>query len=80
MGRRGQGEMEFSKVSSDAVPALTGRRCVGTVMRRLILSASRVVPQELSFLSLFPFGGTGIFYLQRSYVMTKKLPGKRWQA
>ena len=58
--------MEYSKVSSDAVPALTGRRCVGTVTERPEFPASRVVPQKVSFLSLFPIGNRGFLY-ERSF-------------
>ena len=49
MGRRGQGEMANAKVSSDAMPALTGRRCVGTVIEAAVFSANKVVPQKCIF-------------------------------
>ena len=58
--------MEFSKVSSDAMPALTGRRCVGTVTERSDFPANKVVPQKFVFLSLFPQGNKD-FFVERSF-------------
>ena len=53
--------MAFAKVSSDALPALTGRRCVGTVQSGRILSGKQGGTAELVFLSLFPYGGARTF-------------------
>ena len=45
--------MEFSKVSSDAMPALTGRRCVGTVIEAVVFYGKQGGNAEMYFLSLF---------------------------
>ena len=63
MGRRGQGEMAEARVSSDAMPALTGSRCVGTGQSGRSFPANKVVPQKSYFLSLFPQGNEDIFLL-----------------
>ncbi len=72
--------MEQSKVSSDAMPALTGRRCVGTVAERSAFAGKQGGTAEFVFLSLFPQGNKDFFIPERSIVMRKKLPGKRWRA
>ena len=76
MGRRGQGEMERSKVSSDAMPALTGRRCVGTVQRWSFYTANKVVPQNVLILSLFPYGNKDFFISERSKLYDQEITGK----
>ena len=67
MGRRGQGERESSSVSSDAMPALTGRRRVGAVMRRSEYSGKQGGTAEIAFLSLLPcMGEQGFFIFERT--------------
>ena len=68
--------MAQAKVSSDALPALTGRRCVGTVMRRSDFSGKQGGTAEIDFLSLFPIGGTGIFYFQKEYAYAEETTGQ----
>ena len=63
MGRRGQGEMAKAKVSSDAMPALTGRRCVGTVIEVAGFSGKQGGTAESVFSVLVPLGEQGLFYL-----------------
>ena len=67
--------MDLSKVSSDAMPALTGRRCVGTVTEWPDLPANKVVPQKVYFLSLFPSGNKG-FFVERSFQNDQETSGK----
>ena len=64
MGRRGQGEMGLPRVSSDALPALTGRRCVGTVTERPHLRQAGWYRRNV-FSVLVPLGEQGLFYLRR---------------
>ena len=49
--------MPEGRVSSDAMPALTGSRCAG-----IEYPANKVVPQKLFFLSLFPLRGSKDFF------------------
>ena len=70
MGRRGQGEMERSKVSADVMPALRATVCWHRA-EAAGKSANKVVPQDSVFLSLFPIGGAGIFLLERMDVYDK---------
>jgi len=73
--------MEKSKVSSDALPALTGRRCVGTVIEVAdFLSANKVVPQNLSFCPC-SLRGTRTFFvkeplIERSFQNDQETSGK----
>ena len=53
--------MAAAKVSSDAVPALTGRRCVGTVQSGRIYGKQGGTA-ELFFLSLFPQGNKDFLF------------------
>ena len=72
MGRRGQRERLQSLVSTDALPALTGRRCVGTVMSGRIFPASKVVPQEFVFPVLVPPRGNEDFFVFRRFPYEKE--------
>ena len=67
--------MEFSKVSSDAMPALTGRRCVGTVQSGRI-SGKQGGTAEIVFSVLVPFGEQGLFLLAKEYHYDKEITGK----
>ena len=67
--------MDFSKVSSDAMPALTGRRCVGTVQSGRI-SGKQGGTAEIVFSVLVPFGERGLFYLEKEYLYDKEITGK----
>ena len=71
----GRENEEVPSVSSDALPALTGSRCVGTGQSGRFIPANKVAPQN--FLSLFPIGGARTFLYSGGKNM-KKLPGKRW--
>ncbi len=53
--------MDFSRVSSDALPALSGKRCIGTVQSGRI-SGKQGGTAEIVFLSLFPSGNKDFFY------------------
>ena len=76
MGRRGQGEMAKARVSSDAMPALTGSRCVGTgVSGRK--PANKVVPQNIHSVLVPHAGNGGIFLFREEYLM--KLLDRRWR-
>jgi len=70
--------MANAKVSSDAMPALTGRRCVGTVQSGRLIAGKQGGTAENVFLSLFPQGNKDFFICKGAYTMLKKLPGKRW--
>ena len=67
--------MEFSKVSSDAMPALTGRRCVGTVTEWPEFPANKVVPQNCFFCPC-SLRGTRIFCLEKEYCYDEEITGK----
>lgn len=72
MGRRGQWEQGFSLSISDAMPALQGRRCVGTVQSGHE-SGKQGGTAELFILSLFPQGNKDFFYSRkRSDLYDKK--------
>ena len=75
MGRRGQGEMAEARVSSDAMPALTGRRCVGTVQSGRI-SGKQGGTAEIVFSVLVPHGEQGLFYLAKEYSYDEEITGK----
>ena len=78
MGRRGQGERERSLVSSDALPALTGRRRVGAG-REVGFTGKQGGTAEIVFSVLVPLGEQGLFSFPKGeWHMLKKLPGKRW--
>ena len=77
MGRRGQGEMAQARVSSDAMPALTGSRCAGTGLSGRVIPANKVVPQNVDSVLVPQWGSEDFFYCEE-YAMLKKLPGKRW--
>ena len=80
MGRRGQGERANALVSSDALPALWGKRRVGAVLSGRSFPANKVVPQKMSFLSLFPSGNKDFLLSSKGGDhMLHKLPGKRWR-
>ena len=49
MGRRGQGEMEKSKVSADVLPALRADGVLAPLRKRPDLPANKVVPQDHVF-------------------------------
>ena len=55
MGRRGRGERARASVSSDAVPALEGRRRVGAGQSGRV-SGKQGGTAEMYFLSLLPLG------------------------
>ena len=59
MGRRGQGERGNLSIS-DAMPALTGSRCVGTGMSGRIFRQTRWY-RRIDILSLFPQGNKDFF-------------------
>ena len=59
--------MAFAKVSSDALPALTGRRRVGAVQSGRFFTGKQGGTAEIVFSVLVPcYGEQGLFYLQRS--------------
>ena len=67
--------MAHAKVSSDALPALTGRRCVGTVMRRSEFPANKVVPQKSLFCPC-SHGERGLFYFRKEYRYDEEITGE----
>ena len=69
--------MEFSKVSSDAMPALTGRRCVGTVIEVVaFLRGKQGGTAESVFSVLVPLGEQGLFYFRKENCYDKEITGK----
>ena len=68
--------MEFSKVSSDAVPALTGRRCVGIVIEVAGFSGKQGGTAEIILSVLVPLGEQGLFYLVKEYHYGEEITGK----
>ena len=73
MGRRGQGE-RVSLVSSDAMPALFGRRCVGTVQSgRFCKRQTRWYRRICKFCPCSPIGGTRtfLFFPRKEHVYEK---------
>ena len=78
MGRRGQRERDSSLVSSDALPALLGRRRVGAG-RAVGFTGKQGGTAEIVFSVLVPSGEQGLFSFPKGDShMLKKLPGKRW--
>ena len=61
--------MEISKVSSDAMPALTGRRCVGTVIEAADFIGKQGGTAENVFSVLVPFGEQGLFCFDKEYAL-----------
>ena len=70
--------MPEGRVSSDAMPALTGSRCASIGQSGRSIPANKVVPQKLFFLSLFPLRGSKDFFAFQEVIVMRKQPGKRW--
>ncbi len=68
--------MGLPKVSSDAMPALTGRRCVGTVIEVVGFSGKQGGTAEIIFSVLVPLGEQGLFYFRKEYIYDKEITGK----
>ena len=78
MGRRGQRERGSPRVSSDALPALLGRRRVGAG-RAVGFTGKQGGTAENVFSVLVPLGEQGLFSFPKGEThMLEKLPGKRW--
>ena len=68
--------MGLPKVSSDAMPALTGRRCVGTVTEAAVCYGKQGGTAEMYFLSLFPCGNRDFFISLRSIYYVEEITGQ----
>ena len=68
--------MELSKVSSDALPALTGRRCVGTVMEEFAFCGKQGGTAEYVYSVLVPLGEQGLFYFRKEYCYDEEITGE----
>ena len=68
--------MAEAKVSSDAMPALTGRRCVGTVTERSDYSGKQGGTAEICLSVLVPLGEQGLFYFRKEYRYDEETTGE----
>ena len=76
MGRGGQRETGSPRVSSDAMPALTGRRCVGTVIEVAGFSGKQGGTAGICLSVLVPYWEQGLFYLDKEYSYDEEIAGK----